>query len=198
VLDRRVGTLDEPERVIALRKRIGGVQDGQIHNPAAAIETYRSIVDSEPTDRDALGALERLYLAGNQIPEYLGVLEAELDATNDKHEQIGIYDRMAHALVNLAGDPLRATEVLEKILILDKNRDVTYRQLEELYVKLEKWTELVETYRNHIEVTPAAATKIELLLAMGQTYEKQIQDIDRAIETYGRSSRSTRSTTTRP
>jgi tetratricopeptide (TPR) repeat protein len=156
----------------------------QIHNPGASIETYRSILDSEPTDRDALSALERLYLAGNQIPEYLNVLEAELDATNDKNEQIGIYERMAGALVNLAGDPLRATEMLEKILMLDKHRDVTYRQLEELYIKLEKWTELVETYRNHIEVTAAPAGKIELLLAMGQTYEKQIQDIDRAIETY--------------
>jgi tetratricopeptide (TPR) repeat protein len=184
VLERRVGTLDEPERVIALKKRIGGVQDAQIHNPGASIETYRSILDSEPTDRDALGALERLYLAGNAIPEYLNVLEAELDATNDKNEQIGIYDRMAAALVNLAGDPLRATEMLEKILMLDKHRDVTYRQLEELYIKLEKWTELVETYRNHIEVTAAPGGKIELLLAMGQTYEKQIQDIDRAIETY--------------
>jgi tetratricopeptide (TPR) repeat protein len=184
VLERRVGTLDEPDRVIALRKRIGGVQDAQIHNPGAAIETYRSILDSEPSDRDALSALERLYLAGNQVPEYLNVLEAELDATNDKNEQIGIYDRMAAALVNLADDPLRATEVLEKILMLDKHRDVTYRQLEDLYVRLEKWTELVETYRNHIEVTQAPAGKIELLLAMGQTYEKQIQDIDRAIETY--------------
>ena len=184
MLERRVVTLDEPERVIALRKRIGGVQDAQIHSPGNAIETYRSILDSEPTDRDALSALERLYLAGNQIPEYLNVLEAELDATNDKNEQIAIYDRMAGALVNLADDPLRATEVLEKILMLDKHRDVTYRQLEELYIKLEKWTELVETYRNHIEVTAAPAGKIELLLAMGQTYEKQIQDIDRAIETY--------------
>jgi tetratricopeptide (TPR) repeat protein len=184
VLDRRVGTLDEPDRVIALRKRIGGVQDVQIQNPAAAIETYRSILDSDPTDRDALAALERLYQTGNQIPEYLNVLEAELDATNDKNEQIGIYDRMAAALVNLAGDPLRATEMLEKILLLDRTRDVTYRQLEELYTKLEKWTELVETYRNHVEVTPTPAVKIELLLAMGQVYEKQIQDIDRAIETY--------------
>ena len=184
VLERRVGTLDEPDRVIALRKRIGGVQDVQIHNPTASIETYRSILDSEPSDRDALSALERLYLAGNQVPEYLNVLEAELDATNDKNEQIGIYDRMAAALVNLADDPLRATEMLEKILMLDKHRDVTYRQLEDLYVRLEKWTELVETYRNHIEVTQAPAGKIELLLAMGQTYEKQIQDIDRAIETY--------------
>ena len=184
VLERRVGTLDEPEQVIAFKKRIGAVQEVQLGNSAAAIETYRSIVDSEPTDRDALSALERLYMAGGNVPQYLGVLEAELDATTNRDEQISIYDRMAAAQFNLAGDPARAAESLEKILLLDKYRDATYRQLEDLYTRLEKWTELVETYRNHIAVTQAPAGKIELLLAMGQVYEKQIQDIDRSIETY--------------
>jgi tetratricopeptide (TPR) repeat protein len=184
VLERRVVTLDEPDQVIALRKRIGAVQEVQLGNAAAAIETYRSIVDSEPSDRDALTALERLYLAGGNVPQYLGVLEAELDATTNRDEQIAIYDRMAGAQFNLAQDPARAAETLEKILLLDRYRDSTYRQLEDLYTRLEKWTELVETYRNHIQVTTAPAGKIELLLATGQIYEKQIQDIDRAIETY--------------
>nr|WP_276602857.1 tetratricopeptide repeat protein [Nannocystis pusilla] len=184
VLERRVGTLDEPEQVIALRKRIGGVQEGQLGDAAAAIETYRSIVDSEPGDREALAALERLYLAGGSVPQYLGVLEAELDTTTVRDEQIAIYDRMAAAHVNLAQDPARAAEALEKILLLDKYRDPTYRQLEDLYTRLEKWTELVETYRNHIAVTTAPAAKVDLLVAMAQVYEKQIQDIDRAIETY--------------
>ncbi|HEY8379115.1 MAG TPA: tetratricopeptide repeat protein, partial [Nannocystis sp.] len=184
VLERRVGTLDEPDQVIALRKRIGAVQETQLGNAAAAIETYRTIVDSEPTDREALAALERLYLAGGNVPQYLGVLEAELDATTSRDEQIAIYERMAGAHYNLAQDLERAAEALEKILLLDKNRDATYRQLEDLYTRLEKWAELVETYRNHIAVTAAPAGKIELLLAMGQVYERQIQDVDRAIETY--------------
>src|SRR5690606_13963197 len=157
VLERRVGTLDEPDQVIALRKRIGGVQEVQPGDATAAIETYRSIVDSEPTDRDALSALERLYLVGGNVPQYLGVLEAELDATSHRDEQIAIYDRMAAAHFNLAQDPALAAEALEKILLLDKYRDPTYRQLEDLYTRLEKWTELVETYRNHIAVTTAPA-----------------------------------------
>lgn len=133
---RRVGTLDEPEQVIEFKKRIGGVQEVQLGNANAAIETYRSIVDSEPTDRDALSALERLYMAGGNVPQYLGVLEAELDATTNRDEQIAIYDRMAAAQFNLAGDPARAAESLEKILLLDKYRDPTYRQLEDLYTRL--------------------------------------------------------------
>ncbi|MBK8260921.1 MAG: tetratricopeptide repeat protein [Nannocystis sp.] len=184
VLRRRADLMDDPARAIALRKRIGQVQDTALHSPGAAITTYRDILAMDASDRDALVALERLYLAGNAIPEYLEILEAQLDVTNDHHEQISIYEKMARALVELAGDPLRATEVLEKVLLLDAGRAPTYRQLEELYTKLEKWSELVETYRRHVDAAPDHRAKIELLQAMAQVYEKQIQDIDRAIETH--------------
>src|SRR5690606_16694515 len=129
--------------------------------------------------------LERLYLGSNSVPEYLETLEAQLDATADVEAQIGIYEKMAQALVTLANDSERATEVLEKIVMLDPARDQTYRQLEELYTNLEKWTELVETYRSHIEATPDIGWKIDLLRAMGDVYEKRVEDVDRAIETYG-------------
>ncbi|HRI06204.1 MAG TPA: tetratricopeptide repeat protein [Nannocystaceae bacterium] len=184
VLRRRAELMDDPVRAIALRKRIGQVQDTALQNPSAAIATYRDILAMEASDRDALVALERLYLSGNQIPEYLEILEAQLDVSNDTNEQITIYEKMVRALVELANDPLRATEVLEKITLLDPDRDPTYRQLEELYTKLEKWSELVETYRRHVDAAPDHRAKIELLQAMAQVYEKQIQDVDRAIETY--------------
>ncbi|MEZ4452382.1 MAG: tetratricopeptide repeat protein [Nannocystaceae bacterium] len=185
ILTRRADLmLDDPSGAIVLRKRVGQVQDTALQDPQSAISTYRDILAMEPTDRDALVALERLYLAGNQIPEYLEILEAQLDATNDVREQIEIYEKMARALVELANDQLRATEVLEKVILLDPDRDVTYRQLEDLYTKLEKWSELVETYRRHVDAAPDYRAKIELLTAMAVVYEKQIQDVDRAIETY--------------
>src|SRR5690606_16959252 len=133
----------------------------------------------------ALQALERLYLNGNQVPDYLEVLEAELDATADVEAQVAIYDKMANALVSLANDRERAAEVLEKIIMLDPQRDITYRQLEELYSGLEKWTELVETYRSHIQSVEDVTVKVQLLTAMGEVFEKQVEDVDRAIETYG-------------
>ena len=184
VLSRRVSTVDDPDEALVLRKRIGSVQQSALQDSGAAIETYKDIVASEPTDREALQALEALYMAAGQIDDYLETLEAELDATADVDEQIAIYDKMAVALVEQAEDRERASEVLEKIIMLDPQRDETYRQLEELYFGLEKWTELVETYRSHVESSEDPEVKISLLIAMGEVYEKQIEDIDRAIDTY--------------
>ena len=184
VLGRRAAISEDPDEALRLKKHIGYVQEASLADMQAAVETYKDILAQEPTDFDALQALERLYLNGNQIPDYLEILEAELDATAEVNEQVGIYDKMANALVSLSGDRERAADVLEKIIMLDPARDVTYRQLEELYGGLEKWTELVETYRSHITSTEDVPTKIQLLAAMGEVYEKQVEDVDRAIETY--------------
>ncbi|MBL4685690.1 MAG: tetratricopeptide repeat protein, partial [Nannocystaceae bacterium] len=184
VLQRRAAISEDPDQAILLKKQIGYVQEANIGDNAAAVETYKDILADEPTDFDSLQALERLYLGANAVDDYLEILEAQLDATADVETQIGIYEKMAQALVTLADDPDRATEVLEKIVMLDPARDQTYRQLEDLYGSLSKWTELVETYRSHVESTEDYAIKVELLAAMGDVYEKQVEDVDRAIETY--------------
>jgi tetratricopeptide (TPR) repeat protein len=184
VLSRRAAICEELDEAIALKKRIGYVQEANLGDNAAAIETYKDILAQEPTDFDALQALERLYLGGNQVSDYLETLEAQLDATADVDQQVAIYEKMAQALVTMADDRPRATEVLEKIVLLDPSRDQTYRQLEELYGGLEKWTELVETYRSHIGNSPDVQMKVHLLAQMGAVYEKKVEDIDRSIDTY--------------
>ena len=184
VLDRRAQIMDDPDEILVIKKRIGAVQESNLGDIAAAVETYRDITASEPTDREALQALERLYMVQGNIDEYLETLEAELDATADVEEQIEIHDKMALALVEHAEDKERAAEVLEKILMLDPGRDTTYRQLEQLYFELERWTELVETYRNHVEALADVPNKVALLQAMGEVFERQIEDVDRAIDSY--------------
>src|SRR5690606_19174768 len=95
VLTRRVVISEMPEDAIALRKQIGSVQRDRIGDAAAAIETYKDIIAHEPTDRDALHALESLYITGGSVNEYLETLEAELDATVEVQDQVAIYEKMA-------------------------------------------------------------------------------------------------------
>ncbi len=184
-LERRAAVSEELEDRQRLRKHAGYVLEVNLGDAAAAIETYKAIQTEDPGDLDALQSLERLYVNGGRVVEYLETLEAQLDVTGDVEDQIVIYEKMAHALVTMSNDRERAAETLEKVISLDPARDVTYRQLEELYASMEKWTELVETYRSHVNATDDPTMKVALLTAMGEVYEKQVEDVDRAIETYG-------------
>ena len=184
VLRRRADLADDPDEALALRKRIGEIQETSLADADAAIETYREILASEPTDREALGALERLYLARGDVDAYLDILEAELDAAVEPEEQIAIYDKMARVLVETANDPERAADALEKIVMLDPARLDAYERLEALYREAERWSELVDAYRRHADATEDVAVKVEALRAAAEVYRNEIEDVDRAIDTY--------------
>ena len=96
VLQRRAAISEDPDESLQLKKQIGYVQEANLVDNAAAVETYKDILADEPTDFDALQALERLYLgAPTRSTDYLEILEAQLDATADVDAQVGIYEKMA-------------------------------------------------------------------------------------------------------
>ena len=91
---------------------------------------------------------------------------------------------MAAAWEERFGKLDRAAEALEKIVAIDSRNYGAYRELARLYQQAGKYEALVETYRNHIAATTDVATRVELYVAMGQIYEAQPQEVDRAIEAY--------------
>jgi len=80
--------------------------------------------------------------------------------------------------------PDRASEVLEKILLIDEKNAKAYRDLERLYQQERKWEQLVETYRKHLGVTTDGTERIQLFTKMGAVYEQELRDLDKAIESY--------------
>ena len=184
VLSTRVHTMEDLDQALQLRKRIGEVQEKQLGDAAAAIETYKDILATESTDRDALHALERLYLDGGSVEDYLETLESELDATADVEEQLGIYDRMVAVVLERTEDPERAAELLEKTILLAPQREASYVKLEEIYRGMSRWSEFTETCRSHVEAIDDPSAKITVLMGLGEVLEKEVEDIDRAIDTY--------------
>jgi tetratricopeptide (TPR) repeat protein len=143
------------------------------------------VLQVDPINLTALRALETLYEKTNQSEKYLEVLEAQLDASPSDAEQIALYERMAAAWEERFGKLDRAAESLEKIVALDNRNYNAYRELARLYQAAGRWEALVETYRNHIMATADVQTRVDLYVAMGVTYDQNLNDVDRAIEAYG-------------
>ena len=119
------------------------------------------------------------------MEEYLEILEQQLEVVAAR----GGARRHLPAAWRRSGrstsrKPERAAEVLEKILLIDERNAKAYRDLERLYRQERKWEALVETYRKHIAVTTDATERIDLYAKMGQVYEQELRDLDRAIEAY--------------
>ena len=138
----------------------------------------------DPRNLPALTALDALYEKTGRMEEYLEILEHQLEVSPPEEERVATYQQMATIWEEHFGKPDRATEVLEKILLIDERNAKAYRDLERLYRQERKWESLVETYRKHIAVTTDTTERIDLYTKMGQVYEQELRDLDRAIEAY--------------
>jgi golgin subfamily B member 1 len=184
VLGRRADLSNDDGEIIKFRTEIGSIWDLRLIDAGQAITAYQKVLDLDPSNLNALRALENLYEKTEQTEKYLDVLEAQLDATPSDQERVSLYERMAAAWEERFNKLDRAAECLEKIVAIDNHNYGAYRELARLYQASGKYEALVETYRNHIMSTNDVATRVELYVAMGSIYEEELKEVDRAIEAY--------------
>ncbi len=188
VLSRRVeletATRSDETNIVRLRLEIGQIWDLRLFDAGQSITAYQQVLDVDPSNLQALRALEALYEKTNQSEKYLEILEAQLDASPSDAERVALYERMAAAWEERFGKLDRAAEALEKIVAIDNRNYSAYRELARLYQQAGKWEALVETYHNHIGSTSDVTTRVDLYVAMAQIYDQNLGDLDRAIEAY--------------
>ena len=110
-------------------------------------------------------------------------LSAMLQQTTDPRAQLGIYDKMTKALVQLAGGQGGRDADAWRGWIA-QGRDYAYYQLAEAHLAAAQWVELVAVYREHADMTADRNMKIGLLNAMGYVYDKSLGDAQQAIAAY--------------
>jgi tetratricopeptide (TPR) repeat protein len=184
ILNSKAGVIDDSAEIVSLRHQVGQLFEERLGDGARAIRSYKEILTVDPQNLPALQALERLYEKTGQMEAYLDVLEQQLDVSGTDDERISLYERMAAAWEEQFRKPERAWEALEKILLIDDRHTPTLETLERLYRQERRASELVETLRRHINAVNDPTVRVDLYAQMGQVYEEDLKDADRAIEAY--------------
>jgi len=184
ILSRKAGLVDDMDEVIGLKMQIGELYEDRLDDAFKAIESFKEIIEVEPQHLEALRALEKLYEKTGQMEQYLDVLEQELDMLGSDDERIGKYQQMASTWEEHFDKVERACECYEKILVIDERHMSAFRNLERLYRQERKWEEMVDALGRHINAVYDDADRIDLYLQMGEIYERELNDPDRAIEAY--------------
>lgn len=193
---------DDGERVLLL-VRLAQLRETHLEELAAAIETYRQVLDFDAYNPASIAALERLI--GNEDHELTiaQILEPIYKATGSWQRQIGVYEIMAkHAF-----DPERKEELLHQIAELyeigggsgdeafesyarafreEPSSSTTQAQLERLSRLLERWPNLVTLYDEVIGSVDDEDLKVGLLTKLARIYELELGDDRNAVATYNR------------
>src|SRR6185312_14070036 len=149
-----------------------------------AAQTYREVIESEPTNLQGLRGLARVYEALEQWPELVKILEAELEVVTTERERIDILMQLAHIHEEQFRKPDIAATRLEQVLEIDPNHEEAYFALERCYRKMRTWPELINVYERHISATLDRKTKVDLYGAIAQVYAHEIEAPDTPIAAY--------------
>ncbi|MBZ4421502.1 Adventurous gliding motility protein K [Myxococcus sp. RHSTA-1-4] len=109
---------DPLERANALYQA-ATIWEDQLHRPELAIETYQEVLRLTPGHAATLRALERLYLAQDNVKELVAILDRETQVGGTPAAKVTAYLKLARLYLDRFHEPSRAAQCSEAVLTLD-------------------------------------------------------------------------------
>ena len=112
------------------------------------------------------------------------LLLRKAEIVDDVAEKKALYYRAAQLHEEVLEDLESAVEVFQHVLSVDDADTAALDQLERLYIRLGRWNDLKNVYAKKAELAPDPAEKKQMLFVLGQVYDRELGDPERAVETY--------------
>ena len=188
---------------LSLMLRLAALRETEMNQVETAIEGYRSVLDRDPSNAQALAALERLgTIAEHELaiadllePLYrhlgdyvklIGVHEVQVRRADDVTRRVELLHQIAQLYEDAASDHNQAFATYARALKEDPGNEQTQQQLERVARATSRFTDLAHVY----EELSASLDDKELASALcamsARVYEQDINDQDTAITRYRR------------
>jgi tetratricopeptide (TPR) repeat protein len=190
--ERAVATF-EPEVARELYVRLGTVADERLGDKKRAIDAYEKAVEQAGDQPELLAALDRLYVATNQLDKVADILERRVSVEFDGELQAGLYHRLAELQVDHLGDAARALGSLRSALervpghaasvtLLERlagERDLFEEAaeiLEGVYRAQGSTEKLAALYEKRVSFAEGVEARSEMRLRLAQVLEQEARD----------------------
>ncbi|MEO6951123.1 MAG: tetratricopeptide repeat protein [Polyangia bacterium] len=204
LLERRLGFSDELHEAVALRVQLGRLFDQDLNDAERAVESYRAALGGDPSNAEAIEALERhledpthgpavaevlepVYVARHDWVRLVRVCEIRLEAADDSRARLALRRRIARIYEEQLEDLDGAFTAYTRVYREDPTDRTTRDQLSRLAGVLDGWERLAAMYEDHLETVGADGDGAEdALRALASIYHERLADVDRARGAYGR------------
>jgi len=146
------------ERIVLL-ENVARIQGAKLNDSASATETWRRILEMQPSHDRAKRELRARYLAEHRwndlewflrkfgsVEELARTLESQLGTVEDSHEKLELMIKIAAIWCHEANQPQKAIRQLEKVLSLQPNNLQAATELVALYRQTGDWQKLPPVY----------------------------------------------------
>jgi tetratricopeptide (TPR) repeat protein len=186
-----------------LARVLATVYDQKLGKPAEAIAAYREVLSADPTNAQALVALDALFARQGQWAELAENLETRLALADSEASQLEIMLRLAALREGEMRQVEAAIEGYRQVLDRDSNNAVALAALERLgqipehelqiaevleplYRQQGNYQKLIGVHDVQVRRSDDANHRVDLLHKIAALYEDAAGDVGKAFDTYAR------------
>ncbi|MEM9188384.1 MAG: tetratricopeptide repeat protein [Myxococcota bacterium] len=181
VIDVGAATLDD-QSLENTYMQLGYLYSTELQQPLDAIDSYNRALDVNPSNFQAMDALEHIHRNEAMWEDCIQVMERRAQAIDDPAQKITVLLGVAEMWANEAGRPDEGTSAYQRILEMDPNHAHAFEKLEELHGEAMRWEDLIEMYIGRAESSEDQAERVLLLRKIAKVYEEQLADLDQAFD----------------
>jgi len=167
-----------------LKAKLARIEATELGRVEDAIAEYRALVEEDPADEMAVGALDKLLRSDDRRDELRWLFE--LRATKGPEgSRAAILTEWASLEQDVFNEPARATELYKRVLEVDPDNDLAARTLPRLLLAAGNAEEAAEVIEAHRERTQGQA-RAERELDLADIYLDQLSRPGQALATAAR------------
>lgn len=140
-----------------------------------AVNALNRILEIDGSDVKALDELARLYEKESRWAELAHTLTRKVELTQDAKENVQLRMRVAGICEGDLNDHEAAIQWYRGVLEFDAAHTGALAALERLYTGHERWSELVQTFEQQINISTENDEKIRILSKMASIYETEFE-----------------------
>ncbi|MBK8941678.1 MAG: tetratricopeptide repeat protein [Polyangiaceae bacterium] len=185
-VDDEATAVSDPTVAVDLFMMAARVYENDLGAAEPAILHYRKVLEIDPTNLAAAESLERIFRASERYAELSQVLQQKADILDGLPEKKGALFQAASIEEDVLNRHEAAVAVYRKILELDQDELRAIDALIKLYLSHSRWSDLLAVYVSKADLVQDLDQKKDIYYQVGAVYERELNDVPQAIETYKR------------
>jgi tetratricopeptide (TPR) repeat protein len=145
---------------------------------------YQKVLDQQPDDQRALGALEGLYRRSGDVKALFEILGQKVELVSDPTEKLAALSELGTLASGVVDRPDDAINAWEQVLELDPSRTDAVAALDTLYRRERRWHDVVELYERRMGFAVNIDEAVALRIRLAEVQENQLQDRATAVDSY--------------
>ncbi len=163
-------------RLASIEERLDRVDD--------AAKSYERVLAADPSDGEALAAMDALYRRTGHWQQLIGVYRRRIELSDDVSEREGLYAQMAQVYEDRLEKPDEAIAAYREVLALDPTSAVALGALDALFTRRGLWQELAENLETQLGLADSDEEQLALMLRLAALREQRMGEVDSAIDGY--------------